>query len=280
MNRISILLLILLSSSLVQAQQSFKCGAALTLQQIKQMKNEVSITKAASTVPDLCLKKEISIYAYIVKDSLGNPNLTPTQIDAGIAVVNTYFAPICLSFKVCKVIYIDNWKYDLFHKTKEEDEIRNLYCTSNVINMLFVDKIEDPPGVAGYAPLGTALPSLPTKDIIVIDKSSAPGGTVTTHELGHFFGLPHTFDTSLGLELVDGSNCSTTGDLICDTEADIDPVSMSGCQYTGNAQDPAGNYYMPPIGNIMAYHPCKCKFTTGQYNRMAFVFLNYRKYLL
>jgi hypothetical protein len=279
MNRILFLLLIFLSSAYsTLAQQSFVCGTEVTMQNIKEeLKNK---RDPASTIPDLCLKKEISIYAYIVKDSIGKPNLTPTQIDAGITIVNKYFAPICLTFKICKIIYIDNWKYDLFHDKKEENEIKNLYCTPNVINMLFVEKIESPVGAAGYAPLATALPGLPTTDLILIQKSTASGGIVMTHELGHFFGLYHTFETKFGIELVDASNCATTGDLICDTEADYNPVSMVGCQYIGNKKDAAGNFYMPPIGNIMAYHPCSCKFTTQQYNRMAFVFLNYRKYLL
>lgn len=276
MNRITLLLVFSITTCSIHAQQSFKCGTVLTPQQVA---DELSLKKPAFTVPDLCLKKEISIYAYIVKDSSGNAGITPANINAGITIANTYFAPICLSFKVCKFIYIDNWKYDLFHKTKEEGEVRTLYCTPKVINMLFVKTIEDPAGAAGYAPLATSLPANPN-DIIVIQKSSAAAGMVITHELGHFFGLYHTFETQFGAELVNGTNCATAGDRICDTEADIDPVSMIGCQYTGKNQDALNDYYMPPIGNIMAYHPCKCKFTTGQYNRMAFVFLNFRKYLL
>lgn len=277
MNRIALLLIFIVSIGFLHAQQSFKCGTVITPQQAA---DELSLNKAAFTVPDLCLKKEISIYAYIVKDSLGITGITPADINAGIAIVNTYFAPICLSFKVCKFIYIDNWKYDKFHQKKEEDEVRNLYCTPKAINMFFVKTIEDPAGVAGYAPLATSLPANPN-DIIVIQKSSAAAGLVITHELGHFFGLYHTFETQFGAELVDGSNCATAGDRICDTEADIDPgTGTVPCPYTGVSKDLAGNFYMPPVGNIMAYHSCKCKFTTGQYNRMAFVFLNFRKYLL
>ena len=116
MNRISVLLLsVIISCSVCNAQQSFICGTEITP---KNIQDELNINKAAFTVPDLCLKKEISIYAYIVKDSTGKPNLTPAQINAGIDTVNRYFAPICLTFKVCKFIYIDNWKYDLFHDKK------------------------------------------------------------------------------------------------------------------------------------------------------------------
>lgn len=42
------------------------------------------------------------------------------------------------------------------------------------------------------------------------------------HEIGHYFGLLHTFETvtSLTREKVDGSNCANAGDKICDTPAD------------------------------------------------------------
>jgi hypothetical protein len=146
--------------------------------------------------------------------------------------------------------------------------------------MVFVKTISFPAGAAGYAPLATSLPPNP-KDIIVIKKNTVNLMKKTIcHELGHFFGLYHTFETKFGAELVNGSNCKTTGDLICDTEADIQTPNITNCQYAGADKDAKGNFYFPPIGNIMSFHDCFCKFTTEQYNKMAYVFLNYRKYLL
>ena len=128
--------------------------------------------------------------------------------------------------------------------------------------------------VAGYAyfPGG--------EDFIVISKQSL--GAVT-HEMGHFFGLYHTFETQFGQELANGSNCITAGDLICDTPADpgASNTAPPDCQLLPYTQDINGDWYVPHIGNIMSYYSddCTCGFTTQQYNKMASNYLNSRFYL-
>jgi phage-related protein len=104
--------------------------------------------------------------------------------------------------------------------------------------------------------------------------------------MGHFFGLYHTFDQDFGVELVDGSNCETTGDLVCDTEADPtdegDHLPYPDCNYTGPYMtDANGDYYVPPTNNIMSYYSfdCICRFTPQQYNRMLEQYQQFRSYL-
>jgi hypothetical protein len=103
--------------------------------------------------------------------------------------------------------------------------------------------------------------------------------------MGHFFGLLHTFESDTGQELVDGSNCATAGDLVCDTEAnptdDGEDFELdSDCNYIGQpAIDANGDFYVPPSKNFMSYSPCKCEFTTQQYNRMVEQYLQFRNYL-
>ena len=65
----------------------------------------------------------------------------------------------------------------------------------------------------------------------------ANNGSTLPHEVGHFYGLPHTHDQ--GNELVNGSNCATAGDNFCDTPADpnLSGVVNSSCVYTGTATD-------------------------------------------
>lgn len=100
------------------------------------------------------------------------------------------------------------------------------------------------------------------------------------HEIGHYFGLQHTFGNSAEenstKEKADGSNCMNEGDYICDTAADLNiPINR-------NCQPKIGSkhlIYTPPIDNFMSYSPEKCrnKFTTEQLIRMNQFANTYRK---
>ena len=101
--------------------------------------------------------------------------------------------------------------------------------------------------------------------------------------MGHFFGLYHTFETSNGVELVNESNCVTAGDLVCDTPADpgLSNTPSPDCQLAPYIMDVNGQWYVPQIGNVMSYYSedCTCGFTTGQLERMAFMYQTFRFYL-
>lgn len=86
-------------------------------------------------------------------------------------------------------------------------------------------------------------------------------GTSSTlvHELGHILGLGHTDGGAP--ELVDGSNCATAGDHICDTPADPGlylpgVVDLATCTYVGAMTDANGDTYQPIVNNIMSASPC------------------------
>ncbi len=83
-------------------------------------------------------------------------------------------------------------------------------------------------------------------------------GRTTTHEVGHYLGLDHTFSGGCA-----GGNCYTTGDLICDTNDESFPTF--GCP--GNKVS-CGN--SDPVDNYMDYSDDLCMemFTPEQTNRM------------
>ncbi|MDR3287337.1 MAG: zinc-dependent metalloprotease [Prevotellaceae bacterium] len=93
-----------------------------------------------------------------------------------------------------------------------------------------------------------------------------------THEFGHCLGLYHThsgsgcFDDANCSESINGSNCLTCGDLVCDTPADpcLAGNVNSSCNYIG------GGGYNPNTNNIMSYAPpaCLTNLTNGQIARM------------
>lgn len=105
------------------------------------------------------------------------------------------------------------------------------------------------------------------------------------HEMGHAFGLEHTFkgtgddDDNPGChELVNGSNGAICGDFVVDTPADPYErcgTTISGCTfpYTGTGcRDANNSAYSPQMNNFMSYwanYNCnRTVFTNGQYTRM------------
>jgi hypothetical protein len=134
--------------------------------------------------------------------------------------------------------------------------------------------------VSGYAYFPSTL-SITNR--LFVQASYVTDTRTLTHELGHYFNLLHTFQSSTDAnqtnreyvtrDAMQGANCATKGDLLCDTPADPygrDSLSLLGCSYTGTARDPQGQLYTPSLANIMSYYPISCGnvFTSGQYNRM------------
>jgi hypothetical protein len=250
--------------------------------------NTAAISQTKDRLP--CVDKTFSIVVHIVNDSLGQPNVTHAQIQSSVDGLNLAFAPICISFSICEFKTIDNFAYDkmtseYYPATKQNDwpEMQAQYNVKNRINIYYVADIVDKPGKAGFAALGGI--GVFDQFGIVIKKSSTDARTLT-HEMGHYFGLLHTFQgptpTTQTIELADGSNCKITGDLVCDTPADpyIDPDPSGNyvdatCRFISMKKDANGHYYDPLVGNVMSYYlNCSCGFTDEQYIRMATIYLS------
>lgn len=114
----------------------------------------------------------------------------------------------------------------------------------------------------------------------VLDGAARNG--IVAHEMGHCLGLFHTFEDDLVLntgcqtpitynscpELVDGSNCTTCGDFVCDTPADH--LDYDCDTYVGTATDANGDLYDPLPHNIMTYTQAlyRHELTQGQVDRI------------
>jgi len=62
--------------------------------------------------------------------------------------------------------------------------------------------------------------------------------------------------------LVNGTNCSTAGDDLCDTPADpgLSTLNVSStCNYIGLTTDANNQQYMPKLRNIMSYTRKSCR---------------------
>ncbi len=138
------------------------------------------------------------------------------------------------------------------------------------------------PGLLGYV---TDLPQAglagDNDDRVVIAWDAfgrnAPGGPpydqgrTLTHEVGHYLGLEHVFVGGCAGDASPG--CYTTGDLVCDTAAQVN--ASFGCP---GGQDSCGGGGVDNIDNYMDYSDDTCmnKFTPEQARRMRCSLENWR----
>lgn len=229
-----------------------------------------------------CLDKKFTIVVHILKDSVGETTITEALILAAIDSLNSNFSPICVSFEVCEFKIIDNFQYDDIRWDPEWDEMIVKYHEQNRINMFFVTSM-DSYGACGKATLA-GIANMENGGIVILKDPSCSAATskTITHEMGHYFGLSHTFEGS-GIELVDGSNCTTEGDEVCDTPGDpfvegenVATYVDGNCRFISMKKDANGDFYDPIVGNTMSYYPntCACGFTPEQFVKMANTYLN------
>lgn len=205
------------------------------------------------------------------------PRITYDYITPCLTQLNALFGSYGIQFYECgaKSNFANN---TLFGFDSSEEPQLSAYDVPNVINVYLFQGVTVNGGpVCGYS----SLP--PSADRIILAKGCTDGPVVFLHEMGHYLGLYHTHGkTSVSDELVNGSNCSTAGDEICDTPADPNLSSgMYGCSYIGAFRDANGDYYQPDPTNIMSYAHVQCKnrFSPQQLSRMAYTANNDRAYL-
>lgn len=210
----------------------------------------------------------IAIKNYIVRKTDGSGGLPISDLESVLRYTNTLFAPGNIQFYLLETEYINNSElYEL--EMAEREGLYSTYNVPNTINIYFVKSYEN----YSWSWFSSSEQSIVGA---VIDQDYMKGdvlGDSYPEVLARMFGLSPTYgsENELTDELVNGTNCDTSGDDICDTPADPytsqgGSIFSSNCEYTGALTDTNGDSYTPLTDNIMSqtYYVCADKFTDGQ----------------
>ncbi|GAB2589452.1 zinc metalloprotease [Microlunatus antarcticus] len=227
-------------------------------------------------------KTKVDVYVHVITKDNGKGGVSKSRIKKQIAVLNKAYAGKT-SGSSTKTGF--SFKLKATDKTKSSDwydwanpeddpsddvEAKTALHRGGLDDLnLYLTSLDD--GLLGYAtfPFDTTL----AQDGVVVLSSTLPGGDAdgydrgdtTTHEVGHWLGLYHTFQ----------NGCRSPGDKVDDTayQADGDNVfscssKLDTCRQTGK----------DPVHNFMSYGDDAClnRFTQGQAARMASVWATYR----
>jgi hypothetical protein len=221
--------------------------------------------------PPLSQGGVVTVYFHVITNTAGQGNVTDKMINDQMAVLNDAFEPHGWSFTLAVVDRTANdaW-YVMEPGTSAEQEAKSALRqgTADDLN-IYTANLGG--GLLGWATFPQSYASDPSDDGVVVLFSSLPRGgaepydegDTATHEVGHWFGLYHTFQ----------GGCSKNNDLVSDTPAERSPAF--GCP-TGRNTCPSPG--LDPITNFMDYtdDACMNTFTSGQDSRMDAMFEAYR----
>ena len=230
--------------------QDFKCGTPILTS--KEYQEMIKFNQEFDKQKSLQIKQgrvqatqlTVKVKVHIVRRSIPSNGIyvTVAQLnDIFITLrskLNVYPLNVSLEY-LPEIDYIDDdfyYYYGNIDSVKENQMCNNRDAT-NAVNLYFVGTLT---GAGGYAynPYNgrkynrIVIPTVDNSNSSSFNynlKASVP------HEFGHYFNLLHTFDNPAGpdilsLERVNGNNCSISGDLVCDTNADPYVSSIGSCK--------------------------------------------------
>ncbi len=216
----------------------------------------------------------VPVYIHVMLDKNGAGDVTQTQINNQIAVLNKTFAGqeapgvaanTGFTFTLAGVnrFYNTQWHNDRQSTTYRSQTRQG---GANALNIWLVDF-----SYLGIATFPWDYAKSPSIDGIRVNYGSLPGGPIAnynlgetaTHEAGHWFGLYHTFQ----------GGCTATNDEVSDTPAQSS--ATSGCP---EGRDSCSLPGLDPIHNYMdySYDTCYNQFTPNQSTRASQMFTAYR----
>lgn len=233
---------------------------------------------------------KVAVWIYHLREDDGSTlwPLDPTQL---IGDVNQHFDGL-FEFSVCGETFIDNDQFSSIVISSGSSDIDDLMdyvaglnqpLSENCVRIFIcgTSLFLGSDGISGYG-----------FDRVIYNENGAvfvetSDPKIWSHELGHYFGLPHTFENVSNQYvnspvLINGEEyyCYQTGDGFCDTPADPGTCSVPNCVVNCNgATDPLGVPYSPDPTLLMSYFgPCRDRFSDGQKQAMRTLYLFHPNY--
>jgi hypothetical protein len=208
---------------------------------------------------------QINLVFHVLSSAGGEGNLSDATLQAQVDVLNATYQPTGLHFEIAEVRRYPDSPYfagGCFPTTTEGIRMKTELATdpARFVNV-YTCKLALP-FIAGYGTLPNEFPESDRRHGVVIDYGAVVGGAAPldlghtlVHELGHYFGLLHTFQ----------GGCAEPGDDVADTAAEAAPAY--GCAVGRDTCPQAGT---DPVHNFMDYSDDACTdhFTPQQGLRM------------
>lgn len=256
------------------------CGTGPAPEHVRAFNRTVDYSQA---VPEEYTTINIPVTIHIVRNSNGGGGFYENNAFLTICDLNNRMASSGMFFYLAgPVRFVDN---DLYFNTTDFGDLFTMIDLENVprtMNIYYTNLGQL--GLCGFAFYPNTGPGGFQNDgaVVMSFACSQPTGTTLTHEVGHFFNLPHTFDQTSGNPITGpnaervtrltnepaprlSANCAVAGDEFCDTPADFIGTRWS-CP-TGQVQfDINGDRFRPDSSYYMSYSNdlCMSRFSTQQ----------------
>lgn len=221
----------------------------------------------------------VPVQLHLIRDDSGLGGISEADALAALDRMNEYYIDASIHFYQCGGINLINSTTYFDYDKSQMYVLDAEHSQANVVN-IYVANTTSSSGslICGHAEFPGGL------DFMMIATSCMKNGSTLAHEMGHYLGLYHTHTSTFGNEAVDGSDCATQGDLICDTPADPNlsgDVNNDGCIYEGTSLDENGQTYTPSVTNLMSYTSKECRYevTEEQLSKALWTLQNQRTYL-
>ncbi|MGE0402062.1 MAG: zinc metalloprotease [Kofleriaceae bacterium] len=216
----------------------------------------------------------IDVHVHVIRKDATNGDVADTSIGDQISILNTAFRSTGFSFRLASIDRTTSATWFAMAPGSDAEKQAKFALRKGSARDLNLYTAEPGAGMVGYATFPVDFTAAPNLDGVVMLHSAMPGGASapynlgdqTVHQVGHWLGLYHTYQTA----------CGDNGDLVSDTPATNAPAF--GCPV---GRDTCGDDdSMDPVRNYMdaTDDACMNAFTDGQRQRIDRQFTAFRRY--